>query len=65
MGAATEQIMSDVYAVTEDEDFFHCTHRLMARLRAESPVRRVSVDSGDDEVACHQVRGCEDRVGGA
>ena len=40
--------MPDVDPITENPDFYQDTHRLMARLRAESPVHRVRVgDDGD------------------
>jgi cytochrome P450 len=34
--------------ITEHEDFFQHTHRLMARLRAASPVRRVRLGAGGE-----------------
>jgi cytochrome P450 len=38
----------DADRITEDPDFYQHTHRLMARLRAQSPVHRVRFGPGDE-----------------
>ena len=40
--------MPDADPITENPDFYQHTHRLMARLRAESPVHRVRMGPDGD-----------------